>query len=117
MSDLNKINQQRQQRQRRVRAKIFGDGKRPRLTVLRSNKHLSVQVVNDETGKTLAAANDVAEAIKGTKTEKAVQVAKNLLVVLKSKKIKALVFDRAYYKYHGRIKALAETLREGGIKL
>lgn len=117
MSNFNKTNKVRIQRQRRVRAKIAGDAKRPRLTVFRSNKHISVQVIDDQAAKTLAAANDVDQKLKGTKTEKSVEVAKKLLTSLKSKKITALVFDRSYYKYHGRIKAVAEALREGGIKL
>ncbi|MPM80031.1 50S ribosomal protein L18 [bioreactor metagenome] len=115
MSDIRKINEQRSKRKLRVRAKLFGTEERPRLTVFRSNKHIRLQVVDDKAGKTLAAASDFAQK-SGTKSEKSAAVAKELLQALKSKKITQLVFDRSYYKYHGRVKAVAESLREGGIK-
>lgn len=116
MSDLNKINTQRKKRQARVRAKLFGTTARPRLTVFRSNKHISLQVVDDETGKTVAAANDMKQKVTGTKTDHSKQVAGLLLKALQAKKVTQLVFDRSYYKYHGRIKAVADALREGGMK-
>ena len=76
-------------------------------------------MIDDSVGKTLASASDLAKDSKlsGTKTERAITVSKVLLEALKKKKVANLVFDRSYYKYHGRIKAVAETLREGGIKL
>lgn len=119
MSDIKLLNKNRIKRQKRIRAKISGSEVRPRLTVFRSNAHISLQVINDESGKTLAGVSDLGKdsKIKGTKTERAIAIAKVLLADLKKQKIESLVFDRSYYKYHGRIKAVAETLREGGIKL
>ena len=119
MSNIKSILKQRLKRQKRVRAKISGTTERPRLTVFRSNKHISLQVIDDVSGKTLVSSNDLAKdsKVKGSKTEKSEAIAKDLLTKLKAKKIKALVFDRSYYKYHGRIKTVAETLREGGIEL
>jgi large subunit ribosomal protein L18 len=100
-----------------VRSKIKGTAKRPRLSVFRSNEHIYLQVINDEQGVTLVGAGDYGQdsKVKGTKTEKAVKVAKNLAKELKKKKIKRIVFDRGPYRYHGRIKAVAETLREEGL--
>ncbi len=119
MSDIKLLNKNRIKRQKRIRAKIVGNSARPRLTVFRSNAHIVLQVIDDTLGKTLIEVSDLGKdsKIKGTKTERAVEVAKILLAGLKKQKIVALVFDRSYYKYHGRIKAVAETLREGGIKL
>lgn len=119
MSNIKITLKQRLKRQKRVRAKISGTAERPRLTVFRSNEHICLQVIDDVAGKTLLASNDLGKEskIKGTKSEKSEAVAKDLLKKLKAKKIKALVFDRSYYKYHGRIKTVAETLREGGIEL
>jgi len=119
MSDIKLLRKNRLKRQKRVRAKIVGTTVRPRLTVFRSNKHIALQVIDDSLGKTLASASDLTKTtpIKGTKTERAVIVSKTLLETLNKKKIKSLVFDRSYYKYHGRVKAVAETLREGGIQL
>lgn len=118
MSDIKVLNRQRLKRQLRIRGKVAKVAKRYRLVVFRSNEHISLQVV-DVAGKTLFGASDIGKTntIKGTKTERSVAVAKNLLTALQKAKIDAIVFDRSYYKYHGRIKAVAETLREGGIKL
>jgi len=117
MADIKLLRKNRLKRQKRIRAKIIGTSMRPRLTVFRSNKHISLQVINDTLGKTLASASDLigTAKIKGTKTEKAVIVSKALLEVLNKKKIKNLVFDRSYYKYHGRVKALAEAARKAGL--
>ncbi|MEX0616230.1 MAG: 50S ribosomal protein L18 [Candidatus Woykebacteria bacterium] len=104
-------------RQKRVRAKIKGDQERPRLNVFRSNKHIYGALVNDRVGKTLLSATDREIGEKGkTKTE----LAFNLGVLIGSKavakKIKSVVFDRAGYRYHGRVKAFAEGARKGGLK-
>lgn len=106
-------------RSKRVRSKIHGTAERPRLTVFRSNKNISLQVINDDSGLTLAQASDMGKnnKIKGTKTEKAKQVAEALLPLLDKAKVKKLVFDRGSYRYHGRVKIVAETLREGGVQL
>ena len=119
MSDIKLLNKNRIKRQKRIRTKIVGTSARPRLTVFRSNQHISLQVIDDQAGKTLASASDLVKGQKAkvTKTASAVAVSKVLLGLLAKKKITSLVFDRSYYKYHGRVKAVAETLREGGIKL
>lgn len=109
----------KQKRKLRVRSKLFGTALRPRLSVLRSNKHIALQVIDDEVGKTLISASDFGKKAKvsGTKTEKVTQVSADLAKQLKTKKINKLVFDRSYYKYHGRVKAVAEALREAGIEI
>lgn len=108
-----------EKRRLRVRAKLFGTAERPRLTVLRSNQHTYLQVVNDVTGMTLVAASDFGKNNQsiGTKTERAAHAAQKVADQLKKKKVTALVFDRGSYKYHGRVKAVAETLREAGIQV
>ncbi len=119
MLNIKKTLNQRIKRQKRVRAKIVGTSKRPRLTVFRSNKHLYLQVIDDSKGKTLVAGADFGKKrnYKGTKSERSILAAQELLEKLKDKKIKSLVLDRSYYKYHGRIKLVADTLRKGGINL
>lgn len=109
----------KQKRQQRVRSKLHGTAARPRLSVLRSNKHVYLQAIDDEAGKTLTSGNDAGKdkKIKGTKTQRAVKVAQDLAKDLNKKKIKELVFDRGYYRYHGRVKAVADALREAGMKL
>lgn len=110
----------RNQRHSRITAKIFGTAEKPRLTVFRSLKHIYAQLINDATGKTLLGAGDQ-EIKKTTKlTGMTVEIAKNVgkLIAEKAKKekIAAIVFDRGGYRYHGRVKALAEGAREGGLK-
>lgn len=122
MSRINHNQSLAEKRKKRVRGKISGTAARPRLTVYRSNKYTYLQVINDESGKTLAAANDLnmvkeGEKLTGTKIEKAVLIADNLVKKLKSKKITALKFDRGSYKYHGRLKVVAEKLRQAGIEV
>ncbi len=108
-----------QKRKVRVRVKLHGTAVRPRLNVFRSNKYCYLQAIDDENGKTLASANDAKKTTKisGTKTERAIQVATDIAQQLSKKKIKELVFDRGYYRYHGRVKAVAESLRKAGLKL
>ena len=100
-----------------VRNKIKGTAERPRLSVFRSNEHIYLQVINDVQGITLIGIGDNTDAkkISGTKTEKAAKVAQKLAKELKKKKITKLVFDRGPYRYHGRVKAAAEALREAGL--
>lgn len=108
----------KEQRKKRVRGKIFGTAKRPRLSVLRTNKHIYLQIINDDKGITLSSVGSVGKnSLKGTKTEKVQVVASQLAAVLKKKKIKCLVFDRSYYKFHGRVKEAASTLKKYGIEL
>ncbi len=105
----------REKRHRRIRAKISGTKEQPRLSVFRSNKHIFLQLIDDSSQKTLASASDLKIKKKGTKTEIAKEVGKELAKLAKAKKIKKVVFDRSGYKYHGRIKASAEGAREGGL--
>ena len=110
-------NQQRQRRHRRVRAKIQGNKTIPRLCVFRSNRHIYVQVIDDSAGRTLLSSHDITpgKAVSG-KTERAGQTGTGLAKKILELGIKAVVFDRGGYKYHGRVKALAEGLRQSGIK-
>jgi large subunit ribosomal protein L18 len=120
-----KINQNislAEKRKKRVRGKISGTMERPRITVFRSNKNTYLQVINDETGVTLASSNDLSMVkagakLAGTKMEKAVLITQDLIKQIKNKKIKALKFDRGSYRYHGRLKAVAQALREAGIEV
>jgi large subunit ribosomal protein L18 len=98
-----------------VRKKVSGTAERPRLAVYRSIKHIYVQVVDDESGRTLAAASDL--TIKdGTKAEKSVEVGRLVATRAKEAGVSRVVFDRAGFRYHGRIKAVAEAARESGLE-
>jgi large subunit ribosomal protein L18 len=105
-----------------VRAKIFGTALRPRLSVFRSARHIFAQAIVDDQGKTIAAVStltrDIAEKVRNLKkTEAAREVGKLLSQKLREQGIEAVVFDRGRYLYHGRIKALAEAVRETGLKM
>ena len=104
----------RARRKRRIRAKISGTATRPRLVVNRSNMNVTAQLIDDTTGKTLVAAHDLKES-SGTKTERAQKVGKAIAEAAKKNNITNCVFDRSGYKYHGRVKALAEAAREAGL--
>ena len=131
--------QKRYRRHKRVRAKIFGTSEVPRLCVFRSNKHIYTQLIDDERGKTLVACSDTKlknsklktqnskpklktkslkkeEIASGGKIAIAYEVGKLIAEKAIKKKIKQVIFDRGGYKYHGRVKALAEGAREGGLK-
>jgi large subunit ribosomal protein L18 len=118
MADKLKIKRQmRANRQKRTRAKIAGSSKQPRLSVYRSLKHIFAQLIDDSAGKTIVSANDSEiKAKKGKKTEKAREVGLLIAKKAQEKKISRVVFDRAGFKFHGRIKAVAEGAREGGLK-
>jgi large subunit ribosomal protein L18 len=107
----------RKRRHRRVRGKIAGTAERPRLAVFRSNLGIYAQLVDDVGGRTVAAASwhDLPKSFKGTKTEQANDVGKRLAAAASKAGVEACVFDRAGYLYHGRVKALAEGAREGGL--
>jgi large subunit ribosomal protein L18 len=105
-----------QRRAYRVAAKIHGTAERPRLAVHVSNLHVSAQLIDDETGKTLAAASTVGKKLEGTMTEKAVTVGKDIAAKAKKAKVKQVVFDRSSRKYHGRVKALADAARAEGME-
>ena len=117
MTTLTKL-QARERRHKRVRGKVIGTAERPRLVVYRSNKGISAQLVDDLEARTLAAASwlNLKKSSKGTKTEQATEVGKLLAANAKQAGIESVVFDRAGYLYHGRVKALAEGAREGGLK-
>jgi len=103
-------------RHKRVRSVVSGSEKRPRLSVFRANAHMYVQLIDDTTGKTLAAASTKEVKGKGTKSELAAEVGKLIASKAASKNITEVVFDRGGFAYHGRVKALAEAAREGGLK-
>ena len=108
----------RARRHRRVRGKLFGTAERPRLVVFRSNRGIEAQLVDDADGKTLAGASwlHLKKAFKGNKTEQAAEVGKLLAENAKKANVETVVFDRGGYLYHGRVKALAEAAREGGLR-
>ena len=117
MSTLTKV-QARERRKRRIRGKISGTADRPRLAVFRSNKGISAQLIDDVEGKTIAGASwmTLPKSFKGNKTEQAREVGRNVAVAARKAGIHLVVFDRGGYLYHGRVKALAEAAREGGLK-
>lgn len=100
---------------KKIRVKIHGTETRPRLTVFRSNKFIYAQIINDETGKTLAQASDV-KTTKGTKTERAKEVGRAIAETSLKSKIKKVVFDRNGFKYTGRIKLVADEARASGLE-
>lgn len=106
-------------RKRRIRARVEGTVERPRLSVFRSNRHLAVQLVDDVKGHTLVAASTLEEELK-EKVGGTIEGAKTLGELLAkralAKNISQVVFDRSGYLYHGRVKALADAAREGGLK-
>ncbi len=108
----------KKKRQKRIRVKISGTQQRPRLNVFRSNKYTYGSLVDDVQGKTILAVSE--KELKGTnkttKTEKAFELGKLLAAKAVKKDIKKVIFDRAGYRYHGRVKALAEGAREGGLE-
>jgi large subunit ribosomal protein L18 len=109
--------QLRARRHKRVRKHLVGTAKRPRLVVFRSNRGIAAQLVDDGAGKTLAAASSLnVRNAKGTKSDQAAAVGKLLAENAKKAGVKSVVFDRGGYLYHGRVKALAEAAREGGLE-
>jgi large subunit ribosomal protein L18 len=108
--------QARMRRHRRVRGKVAGTAERPRLVVFRSNRGIDAQLVDDQAGRTLASASWKAVGSTGSRIEQANAVGKALAEAAKKAGIEACVFDRAGYLYHGRVKALAEGAREGGLQ-
>lgn len=117
MSKLTKKIANLRQRKNRVRATVSGTTERPRLSVTVSNIHVSAQIIDDTTSKTLAAATTIGQkSTGGTMTEKAAWVGTEIAKKAKAKKIKTIVFDRSGRKYHGRVKALADAARAGGLE-
>ena len=112
------VREARLRRHRRVRGKVRGNAERPRLLVFRSNRGIFAQLVDDDAGRTLAAASwlDLPKSFKGHKSDQAAEVGKLLAANAGKAGIEAVVFDRGGYLYHGRVKALADGAREGGLK-
>jgi large subunit ribosomal protein L18 len=111
------VREARLRRHRRVRGKVAGTAERPRLAVFRSNRGIFAQLVDDSSGRTLASAGWTRlQDFKGDKTEQAKEVGLRLAWAAKEAGIVAVVFDRGGYLYHGRVKALADGAREGGLR-
>jgi large subunit ribosomal protein L18 len=112
------VREARKRRHKRVRGKVSGTVERPRLVVTRSNRGIVAQLVDDLQGRTLASASwlQVKKTFKGDKKSQAAEVGKLLAESAKQAKIESVVFDRGGYLYHGRVKALADAAREGGLK-
>jgi large subunit ribosomal protein L18 len=100
-----------------VRGKVRGSAVRPRLQVFRSNRGIFAQLTDDDAGRTVAASSwlDLPKSFKGDKSEQATEVGKRLAEAAKKAGIQSVVFDRGGYLYHGRVKALADGAREGGL--
>jgi large subunit ribosomal protein L18 len=108
--------QQRLKRRRRVRAKVHGTAERPRISVFRSNRGIFAQLIDDESGRTIAAVNWTEDALKGLpREEQAKRAGATLAERAKAAGVESAVFDRGGYQYHGRVKAFAEGAREGGL--
>ena len=109
--------QKRLRRRRRVRAKVRGSAERPRLSVYRSNRGVFAQLIDDEAGKTLASVSWTESDLKGLdRMEQAKKAGEALAKRASEAKIENCIFDRGGYRYHGRVKALAEGAREAGLK-
>lgn len=103
-------------RKYRIRQAVNGTAERPRLSVYVSNMHVHAQIINDTTGKTLASSTSTIANTKGNLSEKAAWVGADLAKKAKKAKVSKVVFDRNGRKYHGRLKALADAAREGGLE-
>jgi large subunit ribosomal protein L18 len=103
-------------RHNRVRSRVSGTQDRPRLSVFKANRHIYAQLIDDNSGKTLISASSLEIKSKGKKSDIAKEVGKLAATKAMAKKIKAVKFDRGGFSYHGRIKALAEGAREGGLE-
>lgn len=118
MSRLSVVKTNKERRQHRVRTTINGTKDRPRLSIFVSNRHIAAQIINDETGKTLASITTSGNKLaKGSMTEKASMVGEEIAKKAKAAKIKRVVFDRGSKLYHGRVAAVAEAARKAGLEL
>lgn len=117
MNRIKKKNEQAKRRALRTRAKLLGTSSRPRLSVFRTNRYTYAQAIDDESGKTLISAStrDLKEG--KTKSEKAASLGAFIAKKSKDAGIDKMVFDKGPYKYHGRVKNVAESLRENGVKI
>ncbi len=116
MSNLVKKLVNRALRHNRVRAKVIGSAERPRLSVFISNQHVHAQIIDDTTGKTLASSTTVGSAAKGAMSEKAAWVGADIAKKATKAKVTKVVLDRSGRKYQGRLKALADAARSGGLE-
>lgn len=119
MNHQKAINKQRTRRRNRVRNRVQGTAEQPRLSIFRSCKHIYAQLIDDENGVTIASASSRAKDFGGAyggNKDAAAKVGKALAESAKTKGIETIAFDRGHYKYHGRVKALADGAREGGLK-
>jgi len=113
---MKKINN-KNKRRLRVRNKIKGTNERPRISVRRSNQHIIAQIINDESGETLVGMSTISlKDFKGTKSEQSFELGKRIGNIASKKKIKKVVLDRGFSKYHGRVKQFAEGAREAGLE-
>lgn len=122
MTSTKKLKKVRARREKRVRSKIFGTEARPRVSVFRSTRSIYAQAIADDVGKTLADASSLSKDLKGKleglkKVDAAREVGKLLAKKLQDRNIGQAVFDRGKYLYHGRVKALADAVRESGIQI
>jgi large subunit ribosomal protein L18 len=121
VNERKQVQARRLRRQRHVRNRIFGTPERPRLAVFRSSKHIYAQVINDQTGTTLASASTLDSELRGEQTyggNKAAATAVGRKIAERAKQagIDKICFDRRSYKYHGRVQALADAAREAGLQ-
>jgi large subunit ribosomal protein L18 len=110
--------QKKEARHKRVRAKIFGTAEVPRVSIFKSNRHIFVQFIDDQARKTILSSKIVSagkDKTRGSKTDKALVIGQSLAKEAIEKGIKKAVFDRGGFKYHGRVKVIAEALRAGGV--
>lgn len=114
--NVKKKSQRRERRKARVRARIFGSADRPRMSVYRSLKNIYVQLIDDESGKTLVSESSKHLKLKKNNMETAKKVGEALAKAAKSSGISRVVFDKSFYKFHGRVKSLADAAREHGLK-
>ena len=117
MAKMPKALQRRLKRKRRVRGRISGTAERPRLSVYRSNQNIYAQLIDDASGHTVAAASTLEKGFKadGTPMGRAEKVGEHIASKAKEAGVETVVFDRNGYRYHGRVKALAEGARKGGL--
>lgn len=116
MASTMKVQEQRARRVHRVRSKLNGTSEKPRLTVKISNQHVLAQLIDDVNGKTIAASDSYKSKAKSL-GDKALEVGKDIATKAKKIKVEEAIFDRGSKQYHGRIKALADSAREAGLKV
>jgi large subunit ribosomal protein L18 len=118
MAKAAKKNRNRERIKRRIRGKVNGTAERPRLSVFRSNKHIYAQLIDDAAGHTIAAASTVEKGLEaeGAPVEIGKRIGQLLAERAKEKGVQAAIFDRNGYRYHGRVQAVAEGAREGGLQ-